>query len=180
MTRQRQFALIAAALFALLVLSETLRSDGPFDPVALAADLLEFALLAGAVAMVAFVAVDMHEMRRDQQRLLRDLDTARAEGARWRRAARSHVEGLSRAIRTQFEIWHLTDAEADVAILMLKGLSHKEIATIRAGSEATVRQHAASVYRKSGLANRAQFTGYFLEDLLAPAKERGHASVDTA
>jgi hypothetical protein len=42
MTRQRQFALIAAALFALLVLTETLRSDGPFDPVALAADLLEF------------------------------------------------------------------------------------------------------------------------------------------
>jgi hypothetical protein len=32
----------------------------------------------------------------------------------------------------------------------------------------TVRQHAVAVYRKSGLAGRAELSAFFLEDLLLP------------
>jgi hypothetical protein len=32
-----------------------------------------------------------------------------------------------------------------------------------------VRQHAVAVYRKSGLAGRAELAAFFLEDLLLPA-----------
>ncbi|MCP5363623.1 MAG: response regulator transcription factor [Hyphomicrobiales bacterium] len=55
---------------------------------------------------------------------------------------------------------------------MLKGLTHKEIAVLRETSEATVRQHATAIYRKSGLSNRSQLTAFFLEDLLAPLGDR--------
>ncbi len=53
-------------------------------------------------------------------------------------------------------------------MLLLKGLGHKEVAALLERSERTVRQHAVSVYRKSGLAGRAELSAFFLEDLLLP------------
>ena len=55
-----------------------------------------------------------------------------------------------------------------MALLLLKGLSHKEVATVRAVSERTVREQARAVYSKSGLTGRAALSAFFLEDLLAP------------
>ncbi len=97
-----------------------------------------------------------------------DLDAARAQAARYRAEAREALQGLGEAIESQFERWQLTSAEREVGLLMLKGLSHREVADIRQTSEATVRQQALMVYRKSGLANRSQLSAFFLEDLLLP------------
>ena len=75
---------------------------------------------------------------------------------------------LGSAIRRQFEAWQLTSAEQEVGLLLLKGLSHKEIAGVRRTSEATIRQQAAAVYQKAGLSGRAALSAFFLEDLLSP------------
>lgn len=69
-------------------------------------------------------------------------------------------------IKTQFDDWGLTMGEQQVAILILKGLSLKEIATVRETKEATVRQQASSLYSKSNLAGRHEFSAWFLEDFL--------------
>ena len=53
---------------------------------------------------------------------------------------------------------------------MLKGLPLADIAVLRRTSEATIRQQAQGVYRKSGLANRAELAAYFLEDLFDVAE----------
>ncbi|MEY3046615.1 MAG: hypothetical protein RL242_3457, partial [Pseudomonadota bacterium] len=53
-------------------------------------------------------------------------------------------------------------------LLLLKGLSFKEIAELRQTSERTVRQQAGEVYRKSGLGGRNELAAFFLEDLLLP------------
>jgi DNA-binding NarL/FixJ family response regulator len=90
---------------------------------------------------------------------------SQVEGARWRAAARQASEGLKEAIRGQFADWRLSPSEADVAMLMLKGLSHKEVARLRQASPATVRQQATAVYQKSGLGSRAALAAFFLEDL---------------
>lgn len=180
MRRTTLFAVTAGGLFTALFALEHLRATEPFDWVNFCKDILEMALLAGAVAMTAFVSVETRDMRIERLELLDDLATARREGERWRDAARAHVTGLSQAIAAQFRTWGLTESEADVAGLMLKGLAHKEIAALRQCSEATVRQHATSVYRKSGMTTRSQLTAFFLEDLLmpsAPAPVRGLASV---
>ena len=55
-----------------------------------------------------------------------------------------------------------------MALLLLKGLSNKEIAAVRAASERTVREQARSIYSKAGLTGRAALSAFFLEDLLAP------------
>jgi DNA-binding NarL/FixJ family response regulator len=168
MKRILLFAGLAAALFLALGLLETLETDEPVTAAGLAFDMIEKALLALAVVAVAYVALETRDMRRDRAELLNDLARARAEGDRWRATARAHVDGLGRAIREQFDAWGLAEGEADIAGLMLKGLSHKEIARLRLTSEATVRQQAAAIYRKSGLASRAELSAFFLEDLLAP------------
>lgn len=90
------------------------------------------------------------------------------ESRRWRERYNETVRGLARAIQHQFQRWDLSRAEAEVALLLLKGLSLKEIATMRGTGERTVREQARAVYRKAGLAGRAELSAFFLEDLLLP------------
>ena len=106
--------------------------------------------------------------REEHLQVLRDLEIARLQGQRWRSESRALLNGLGEAIDAQFGRWNLTDAEREVALLLLKGLSTKEIAAVRAGSERTVREHARSIYAKAGLTGRAALSAFFLEDLLAP------------
>jgi DNA-binding CsgD family transcriptional regulator len=86
------------------------------------------------------------------------------------------LRGLSHAIDQQLDAWNLTPAEKEVAFLLLKGLSFKEVAPVRKASERTVRQQALAVYAKSGPAGGAELAAFFLEDLLVPAtKDPGAA-----
>lgn len=134
------------------------------------------ALEAAAVGLGALAAVVVaRRLRRaarvaegQVQGLTRDVAVARADAERWRAEAAELSRGLGDAIDRQLAAWGLTDSEAEVARLLLKGLSHKEIAAARASSEATARQQATAVYRKAGLAGRAELAAFFLEDLLAP------------
>ena len=107
--------------------------------------------------------------------LLRQFHTTRAElykarddARRWRQQNQEILSGLGAAIEAQFTRWRLTPAEAEVGLMLLKGFSHKEIATLRQASERTIREQARAVYRKAGLSGRASLAAFFLEDLLLP------------
>lgn len=101
-----------------------------------------------------------------------DLRKARIEASAWRRENRELLAGLAAAIEVQFASWQLSKAEAEVGLMLLKGLSHKEIARLRQTSERTVREQARALYRKSGLSGRASLSAYFLEDLLLPGSDQ--------
>lgn len=92
-----------------------------------------------------------------------------AERDAWRANAESALAGLGRAVDEQLVAWGLTPVEREVAMLLLKGQSHKQIAYATERSERTVRQHAVSIYQKSRLNGRAELAAFFLEDLMAPA-----------
>jgi len=100
---------------------------------------------------------------------------SRAERDQWKARADRLLAGLGAEIDHQFDRWELTPAEREVALLVLKGLGHKEAAEVLGRSERTVRQHAVSVYRKSGLSGRAELAAFFLEDLLLPSRSEGAA-----
>jgi len=100
--------------------------------------------------------------------VVRDLDAARLQGRQWRDETRALLKGLGEAIDRQFLTWRLTEAERDVGLLILKGLSLKEIAAARVTSERTIRAQARSIYAKAGLSGRAALSAFFLADLLAP------------
>ena len=96
------------------------------------------------------------------------LEAQQAARDAWRESARGLLEGLGEAMDRQFRAWELTPAEREVAILLIKGRSHKQIAFLTGRSERTARQHAGAVYRKSGLSGRAELAAFFLEDLMLP------------
>jgi tripartite-type tricarboxylate transporter receptor subunit TctC/DNA-binding CsgD family transcriptional regulator len=92
-------------------------------------------------------------------------ETAERRGAEAEELAR----GLSEQIDRQLAKWGLTTAEHEVALLMLKGLRHKEIADLRGTSERTVRQQAATIYKKAGIGGRTDLAAFFMEDFLQPS-----------
>lgn len=109
--------------------------------------------------------------RRSVSHLRETLNRHQAERDEWRQRAQQFLTGLGEAVDTQMKSWKLTEAERETAFFLLKGYSHKEIAGLSGKAERTVRQHSVSVYRKSGLAGRAELSAFFLEDLLLPAAE---------
>ena len=98
----------------------------------------------------------------------RDFLVFRQQAEAWRTGSRKYLEGLSRSINLQLDRWALSVAEKEVAFLLLKGLSLKEIAVARGTSEKTARVQSSAVYAKSGLAGRSELSAFFLEDLLPP------------
>lgn len=140
--------------------------------------LLEVFIMVGAFAGVAWFSRELRRERATAREISAELDRARhestrwrAEATRWREEAREALDGLGNAIEHQFQRWELTAAESEVALLLLKGLSHKESAEVRGVSERTVRQQALAVYRKAEVAGRAELSAFFLEDLLLPRQE---------
>lgn len=90
------------------------------------------------------------------------------EALEWKAEANKFIEGLSKSIDLQLTKWNLTSAEKEVTLLLLKGLSLKEIADIRQTTEKTARVQSMAVYSKSGLSGRSELAAFFLEDLLQP------------
>lgn len=123
-----------------------------------------------ALLAIGGVTAAIVHLARTRDRARTDLVTSRAEAARWKAEARELLEGLGAAIDRQFTTWHLSDAEREVGLLLLKGLSHKEIAAARGVSERTARHQARAVYRKADLQGRAELSAFFLEDLLLPPR----------
>lgn len=130
--------------------------------------LLEGLVMALSVAGVGALWRGRRAAEARAERLGVDLEAAREEASRFRNEAREALEGLGEAIDRQFARWQLTPAEREVGLLLLKGLSHREVADVRSTSEPTVRQQALMVYRKSGLRSRTELSAFFLEDLLLP------------
>ena len=128
----------------------------------------ETAVFTTALAGVAYLWTGWMRTRRSLTRTVEVSDRLRKERDTWRRRAEKLLRGLGEEIDAQLRLWNLTPAERKVALLLLKGYGHKEIATLLDRSERTIRQHAVAVYRKSNLSGRAELSAFFLEDLLLP------------
>lgn len=167
-------ATLALSLFVamLVLMGSDLIADGLGDP-GLVHLLAEAAVMVvAATGALAFLGQwrRERERHRDLDRRNVELDRAaaawRSEAERWQSEARDAARGLTEAIDRQFERWGLSVAEREIGLLLLKGLSLKEVADVRGTSERTVRQQAQQLYRKGGLAGRTELAAYFLEDLL--------------
>ncbi len=162
-------ALLALALLSIIVGGTAdLIMDAPESWVSFHV-FFEMLMIAGAMVMATTLWLGWWRAVRSAAALRRSLDQRRAERDVWRANAEQALEGLGRAMNDQFDAWELTPAEREVALLLLKGYSHKAVAKATDRSPQTVRQHATVVYRKSGLAGRAQLSAFFLEDLILPA-----------
>lgn len=143
-----------------------LTSDG-FAEESLTHLLIEgFIFLASSIAFVALflrIRKDLAIISSTRSALSR----SHADAAAWKKRADVFIKGLGEEIQAQFDQWELTPTEKEVALMVIKGLSHQEIADLTHRSERTIRQHAGAVYQKSGLTGRAELSAFFLEDLLS-------------
>ena len=128
----------------------------------------ELFLIAGALVAAAWLWRRWRGAERDNVRLTGLIAERQAERDAWRGNAEQALAGFAAAIDRQLTAWQLTPAEREVAILLLKGKSHKEIAAGSGRSERTIRQHAAAAYEKAGVAGRAELAAFFLTDLPIP------------
>jgi DNA-binding CsgD family transcriptional regulator len=96
--------------------------------------------------------------------------TLREYNIKYKQATLKYVNEISVIVEQQMDEWGLSKSEKDIALLLLKGLSHKEIADIRQTAEKTVRHQSGIIYSKSQLEGRAQLSAFFLEDIFNSSK----------
>jgi len=79
------------------------------------------------------------------------------------RALRGSFDDL---LQQRFQDWQLSQAEADIALLTVRGLKIAEIATIRNTREGTVKSQLSTIFRKSGVSTRTEFLARFIDEFL--------------
>ena len=66
----------------------------------------------------------------------------------------------------QFDRWELSEAERDVALLTVKGMTVNEISELRNTSVGTIKSQNNSIYRKADVKSRTQLLGKLIDQLL--------------
>ena len=133
---------------------------------------IELIMMAVSIFFLINLIRQHFSMRSQIATLHHTLDSTLAQAADWKKKNEGVFKGLSHAIDEQLTIWNLTHAEKEVALLLLKGLSHKEVAELRNSAEKTVRQQSSTIYHKSGLSGRNELAAFFLEDLMLPQEKK--------
>ncbi len=130
-------------------------------------------LMLGAISLAMWQrrGVRIVKLGQEVELLGTQVATLDAEITRWRSENEELMRGLGVAIDEQFARWQLTGAESEVGLLLLKGLSLKEVGDVRSTSERTARDQARAVYKKGKLAGRSELSAFFLEDLLLPTSQ---------
>ena len=65
-----------------------------------------------------------------------------------------------------FVEWGLSEAEKDIALLTIKGMTISEIAKIRRTKQSTIKTQSSTIYKKAGVSSRAQLVSLLIEELL--------------
>jgi DNA-binding CsgD family transcriptional regulator len=130
---------------------------------------VELVALAVALTGVGTAARKSYAAVRRAKELHGDLQRTQADVARWRGEAEALLHRMGTALDEHFARWALTDAEREIAIQILKGLSYKEVAAERGTTERTVRHQALAIFRKAGVGGRAEMAAFFLQVMLLPA-----------
>ena len=143
--------LVSATLFfAYDIIADFLGDSESFFHIAV--ELLVF------LSITAILFIELRRVSQLSREISREQDkTARLSGE------------LLAVMLDQFSRWGLSPSESEVALLLIKGLSMREISEARQVKEKTVRQQAMSVYAKSGHAGRHELVAHFIEDLMNDA-----------
>ncbi|MDX1697045.1 MAG: hypothetical protein R3308_02110 [Thiohalobacterales bacterium] len=127
---------------------------------------IEGGIFLGATLLFGWLLNDQRHQRRALEELRREIAAEQEAETQAPPEVAETRQRLGNLIQQQFEAWGLTDSEQAVGLLLLKGLSFREIAAVRETREKTVRTQASSIYRKAGVSGRHAFSAWFIEDFL--------------
>jgi DNA-binding CsgD family transcriptional regulator len=108
--------------------------------------------LVGLCVGMYFIARSYRLAANNTRYLAKQLDAARS-------AFQSGIDGY-------FEQWGLSEAEKDIALLTIKGMTISEIAEIRQTKQSTIKTQSSAIYKKAGVSSPAQLVSSLIEELL--------------
>ena len=124
-----------------------------------------FLVILSFSAMIFFVHL-FFKQSKAQRELENNLSKVREQLENSNIRLRDGKKEYQEVIQWQFTEWALSPSEKEVALLLLKGLSIKEVSQARSTQDKTVRKQASAIYEKSGLGGRHELSAWFFEDLL--------------
>ena len=119
-----------------------------------------------ALALIAYLIINLKQHSNNLLQLREELQTTEHSLEQSNTRIHNARKEYSHVIHQQFDDWHLSQSQQQIALLLLKGLSFNEIAAIRETKEKTVRQQASEIYKKANVAGRHAFSAWFFEDFL--------------
>jgi len=125
-----------------------------------------FIVLISAIGAI-YLIIDIHKSTKKLEHLAETLSDSQLHLENITEKMKTARKQYSEVIHQQFDDWNLTSGEQQVGMLLLKGLSFKEMAVVRKTKEKTIRQQASTIYGKAGLEGRHEFSAWFLEDFLS-------------
>lgn len=162
---------VVASLFFLFISAASiadLRHD-MLDHLSYTHMLIEIFTLIIALSGSAFFIFRTLRLFQQNSKLKVELAAEFSQRKSFQEKAMLYSNGLYKAIEDEFNKWDLTPVEREIGILILKGLSIKEMSLAQGSSDKTIQHHCTSIYKKSGLKGRTELSAYFLEDLLSPS-----------
>ena len=123
-------------------------------------------VLVVAVAALAWIIKNIRMQSSEIETLNQQLEDARNLPLPGNARLIDARKTLADIMAIQFADWGLSKSEKEVGLLLLKGLSLKEIAILRGTAEKTIRQQASSIYQKANVTGRHSFSAWFIEDFL--------------
>ena len=128
--------------------------------------LQEAIIFALSLIAIAWLLFDLRQQALEIESLRKELSSQPQAEQTAKKYVLDAKTNLSQVISQQFDEWKLSNSEKEVGWFLLKGLSLKEIASLRETLEKTVRQQASSIYKKASLSGRHAFSAWFIEDVL--------------
>ncbi len=108
----------------------------------------------------------LHQTETSKTELERDLIDTQERASTWERKSKSFILEFQNHLNEQFHDWKLTKSEQEIALLLLKGRSTKDISELRCTSLGTIKNQCRSIYEKTGLSNKNELSAFFLGELL--------------
>ncbi len=125
--------------------------------------------LTGELASAIGLGTAFILMRRDTRRAIAETNRQRSKLD----SLRHHFDDF---LQSRFKIWGLSPAEADIALLTIRGLKISEIAAMRDTREGTIKSQLSAIFRKSNVASRTAFVAQFIDEFLDISASDGNAA----
>ncbi len=165
-TNNQQLILLSIAQFFIFILImidiyDDYKKDSSIQHIS-----IELLLSGLAMVTLLFLAKEWYRKNKQLKQAFQQINEQSETLHRQSQKLQQAKKDFQQNIKDQFKEWQLSQTEQATALLLIKGLSHAEIANIRSLQEKTIRQQASQIYQKADLPGRYALAAWFLEDFL--------------
>lgn len=160
--------LVLSVSLLLIVILKVLDLYGDIQTADLGHTLQELALVMLSGGLFLYLMYDMRLRTKTSAILSEKLKESESELRSMEVEIVEQKQALFHVIDLQFEQWGLSPAEQEVGLMLIKGYTTQEIASLRDKSEKTISNQASAIYRKAEVQGRHELAGVFLENLSVP------------